>query len=216
VIDPLIESYSGNPLGLKLVAETVSELYDGNIQHFVEEETFVFGDIHEAIEQQFNRLSDLEKSILIWLAIEREAVSAQDLQRNFIQPIKRGNFREALMSLLRRSMIESRSYTEQNRESAAQATQNEVRFVLQNVILEYVTEKIIERIGDELLSGPLDLMIHYALLKTHSHNHVRENQRRLLLQPIAEYVLGYVREANLMKWAAAQLDAIRSTSRVAI
>jgi len=34
-----------------------------------------FGDIRELLEQQFERLSDQEKEIMYWLAINREPVS---------------------------------------------------------------------------------------------------------------------------------------------
>jgi hypothetical protein len=38
------------------------------------------------LDQQFVRLSALEREILIWLAIEREAVTFQTLRADLLQP----------------------------------------------------------------------------------------------------------------------------------
>ena len=69
----LMSRYSGNPLALKLVADTVQELFAGDIQNFLAAETLVFDDVRTILDQQIDRLTELERSILFWLAIERDA-----------------------------------------------------------------------------------------------------------------------------------------------
>jgi hypothetical protein len=83
----LIDRYSGNPLALKLVAETIREIFGGDIAAFLAEETAIFGGIRELLAQQFERLSTLEQDLMYWLAVEREAVGPQQLSGNLIRPI---------------------------------------------------------------------------------------------------------------------------------
>ncbi len=72
--------YSGNPLALKIVSETIRELFLGQIGDFLRAETILFGGITELLAQQFARLSALEQEVLLWLAIEREPVDVDDLR----------------------------------------------------------------------------------------------------------------------------------------
>jgi hypothetical protein len=66
------DRYSNSPLALKIVATSIQELFDGNIAEFLQEDTFIFNGIRRLLDQQFQRLSTLEKSLMYWLAIERE------------------------------------------------------------------------------------------------------------------------------------------------
>src|SRR5215213_3340467 len=102
----LIGRYSGHPLALKLVAETVQELFDGAIGSFLREETLIFDDIRAMLDQQFARLSALEQEILFWLAIEREPVTAAALRDNLVRKPPSSLFLEALRALQRRSLLE--------------------------------------------------------------------------------------------------------------
>src|SRR5438552_2633862 len=71
----LIEAYAGNPLALKIVAQTIVELFGGEIAPFLQQGEVVFGGVRELLREQFARLSVLEQSVLLWLAILRELVS---------------------------------------------------------------------------------------------------------------------------------------------
>ena len=102
----LIARYSGNPLALKLVADTVDEFFDGDIAEFLADESLVFDDMRAVLDQQFARLSPLEQEILFWLAIEREPISLQTLNQNLLQAPPRRNLLEALRDLQRRALIE--------------------------------------------------------------------------------------------------------------
>ena len=102
----LIKRYSGNPLALKIVATTIQELFDGNVFEFLTQGKAFFGEFRGFLDQQFERLSDLEKQIMYWLAINREPVSAQKLQENIIPTGSQPTLLEALESLERRSLIE--------------------------------------------------------------------------------------------------------------
>ena len=82
--DMLIARYSGNPLALKLVADTVTETFGGDIAEFLAEDTLVFDDIRAVLDQQFVRLSELEQALLYWLAVEREPTPAARLRESLL------------------------------------------------------------------------------------------------------------------------------------
>lgn len=102
----IIEMYKGNPLALKIVATTIQELFNGNVAEFLEEGTYIFGDIYGLLEQHFNRLSELEKQIMHWLASNREWVSWSELRTQFEPPVSKRELIEALDSLQRRCLID--------------------------------------------------------------------------------------------------------------
>jgi hypothetical protein len=66
--------YSGNPLTLKIAANTIQGLFLGNSDRFLDRGVATFGDIYALLDQQFERLSELEKTVLYWLAIHQEPV----------------------------------------------------------------------------------------------------------------------------------------------
>jgi WD40 repeat protein len=171
----LVKHYGGNPLALKIVATAIQELFDGNVARllaYLREESLVFGDVRDLLDQQFERLSDLEKEIMYWLAIEREPVSLQKLKENILSPVSQRKLPEGLRSLQHRSLIEMSSAS----------------FTQQPVIMEYMTDRIVEKFCEEILDKKLNLLMKYSLIKTETKDYIRESQVRLILEPIAERI----------------------------
>jgi WD40 repeat protein len=167
----LVNYYSGNPLALKLLAEPLQMLYDGNIRAFLEEGWGLFLDIEELLKQQFERLSELEQKILYWLAVERQAISLEELKADFPQTISSKGLVETMISLERRSMVES----------SEKAGYSE----LQPVILEYVTARLVDGVIEEITTGRVGTFLTgYALLKAETKDYIRESQRNLIISPI--------------------------------
>ena len=71
----LIERYGGNPLALKIVAPTIVDLFGGEIAAFLEQGETIFGSVRYLLQEQFARLSAVEESLMLWLAILRPDVS---------------------------------------------------------------------------------------------------------------------------------------------
>ena len=199
----LLDRYSGNPLALKLVAETVRELFLGEIAEFLQEESAIFGGIRDLLAQQFDRLSELEKEVLVWLAIEREAVGPDQLQANIVPSISRRELLEALRNLHRRSLLE----------------QAKNGFTLQNVVMEFLTDYLVDSVCQEIQSYQLDLrqkeastsdhFNNYALLKAQAKEYVRASQRRLILTPVADRLAGSLGPAGLETRLKEKLDSLR-------
>ena len=94
----LIEVYAGNPLALKIVAQTIVDLFDGQIVPFLEQGEVIFGGVRALLDEQYARLSATEQSVLVWLAILREPVNragvAGSAQRTPATPSGAGSGRE--------------------------------------------------------------------------------------------------------------------------
>jgi len=76
--------YRGNPLALKLVAAATQELFNGKIVevlNYVQQGLAVFDDIRD-FQRQFDRLSEIEQEMIVWLAINREPNSLLELSRD--------------------------------------------------------------------------------------------------------------------------------------
>jgi WD40 repeat protein len=170
----LVQAYSGNPLALKIAAATIHSTFSGNISQFLQQQIVAYGDIWDLLDQQFDRLSRLEQQVMYWLAIEREWIAFADLHENFIPPIPQRQLVEALESLQGRSLIETSA----------------MGFTQQPVVMEYVTQMLIEHCYREITTQTLDLCRSQALLKTQTQDHIRETQVRLILQPLGQKLLG--------------------------
>lgn len=105
----LIERYTGNPLALKIAATTIESLFDGDVSQFLGQGTIVFGDIWDLLDQQFNRLSALEKQVMYWLATTQEWVTLPELLEYIAPKVSDRELLEALESLQQRSLLQKHS-----------------------------------------------------------------------------------------------------------
>src|SRR3989440_6988347 len=166
----LVERYAGNPLALNIVAETIVELFGGAIGPFLAQDTLVFGSISDLLAEQFARLSSVEQTVLLWLAIMREPVSLEELLAVLVTPLSRAQVLEAVDGLRRRSLIER--------------GQRLGSFTLQSVVLEYVSAHLVDLASEEIVQGRLALLIQYGLSQAQAKDYVRQTQQRLLVAPL--------------------------------
>ncbi|MGD1911120.1 MAG: NB-ARC domain-containing protein [Rivularia sp. (in: cyanobacteria)] len=110
-LQKLIEHYGGNPLALKMVAAGTKEVFNGRIASVLEslqQGIHIFEDIEDLLEQQFQRLSVVEKEVIHRLAINREPVSLADLATEMFTSSCKRHLLQAIKSLLQRSLIEKK------------------------------------------------------------------------------------------------------------
>ncbi len=124
----LIEAYAGNPLALNIIAQTIVDLFAGEIAPFLEQGEVVFGGVRELLDEQYARLANLEQMVLRWLAIVREPVTLGELRALLVLPSPSGELLEAVDRLRCRSLIEH--------------GQHPGSFTLQPVVQEYVTTRL--------------------------------------------------------------------------
>ena len=166
----LVERYEGNPLALKIVAETIADLFGNAIGPFLAQDTLVFGNLADLLDEQFARLSTLEQTLLYWLAIVREPVTLKELHALLVARLSPGQVLEAIDGLHRRSLIER--------------WHRPGSFTLQSVVLEYVTAHLVEQAAREIQQGRLSRLIEHGLSQATAKEYVRQIQERLLLAPL--------------------------------
>ena len=166
----LVQVYEGNPLALKIVAETIADLFGGEISPFLSAGTAIFDGIAELLDEHFARLSPLEQRVLFWLAIVREPVTLDELLAVLVSPLPPVEVLEAVDGLLRRSLAERR--------------QRAGSFTLHSVVLEYVTSLVVTTASQEIQQGRLSLLIQHGLEQVGAREYVRQAQEHLLVIPL--------------------------------
>lgn len=164
----VVEYYAGNPLFLKIVASSIQDLFDSNFSEFIkflQEHKLIIDDVHQVLDRQFERLSKLEESVMYWLAINRQPVSLQELRDHLQSPREKQKLPEAIRSLERRSLIEK----------------NLTKFTQEPVIMQYVVERFIEQISEEMTAQEINLAKNYPL----STSKVKSNHTGFTVEPIA-------------------------------
>lgn len=199
----LVQHYAGNPLALKMVAVAIEDMFDSDISRFLEyarqqKNALIFDDIRDLLSRQFQRLSSSEQEVMYWLAISRELVSLSELQSDLISGTAKQNLLETLRSLGRRALIETKSGS----------------YTQQPVVMEYVTERLVQQVEQEIslfnLSPSISTLFfnHYALSKAQSAEYIRASQVRLILTPLIDRLL-----SNGKPWLEQRLQALLATSR---
>ncbi|MDJ0555667.1 MAG: NB-ARC domain-containing protein [Microcoleaceae cyanobacterium MO_207.B10] len=172
----LVSRYAGNPLALKMVASLIRDCFSGDIAQlleFLQQDTFVLDDIRDLLDQQFIRLTELEKQVMYWLAINREPISLQDLQNDFCSPIPSGEILQTLISLQRRSLIEK----------------NAQSLTLQPVVMEYITTQLIAQVAEEIKTHNFSLLSSHCLVKSNSKDYIVQTNKSLIVQPLIDKLI---------------------------
>ncbi|MBW4552839.1 MAG: hypothetical protein KME35_17270 [Aphanocapsa sp. GSE-SYN-MK-11-07L] len=169
----LVNYFYGNPLALKIVATTIQNLFGGDCQTFLAQGSSVFGNLWNLLEEQFQRLAPLPQQIMYWLAINREWVEPVKLKTEIEPEVSWPQFLEGLELLYERSLIET----------------GEAGITQQSVIMEYVTERLLQTVVQEIISGDLRLFKTHALIEAQTQDYVRETQVQLILNPLISRLL---------------------------
>ena len=172
----LIRRYGGNPWALKVVGQTAAELFGGELGPFLAythaSQEAVFGGVRQLLDEQFERLSALERTLVYWLAVEREAVRPEQLVADLGPEVGRRETLEALEALRRRSLLERGSQGG--------------TLTLQPVVLEYATERLVTTLAQEILTAQPALLVSHALLQATAKEYVRRCQERMIARPLLE------------------------------
>lgn len=187
----LVNHYSGNPLALKMVAAATQDLFNSNISEFLaylSQGRFIFEDIRDLLDRQFNRLSEAEQKILFWFAIHREPLTLTEMQNSVIGTVPQHSIPQQLNSLIRRSLIEKAKPTLLEKKDGA--------FFLQPVVMEYTTERLIQRICTEFTTRQLDIWHSHSFIRVQAKDYVRDIQLRLIMQPVLDWLLSSYRNVS--------------------
>ncbi|MGV0028178.1 WD40 domain-containing protein [Phormidesmis priestleyi] len=171
--EQLVAHYRGNPLALKMAATSIQDLFAGDIAQFLEQGTVAFNGIGNLLQQQCDRLTPPEQAVMNWLALNREPVTLADLQADLVTELPKSKLMEVLESLRWRSLIESSA----------------IGFTQQPVVMESVTESLIEQMANEIVAEQPQVFLSHALIKAQVKDYIRDSQIRVILQPLLDRLL---------------------------
>jgi transcriptional regulator with XRE-family HTH domain len=171
--ETLVNLYQGNPLALNIISTTIQDLFNSNVPEFLNQNTLVITGFTDILEQQFNRLSSLEKQVVYWLAIHCHPVALSQLQTDIGFQVKKSQLIEVLHSLMWRSLIEK--VTEPS----------EVIFTIPPLVMKYVNNKFVEQVCDEIFDENLELLRSHALVNPQKAN-FKEFQLKPILTAVKE------------------------------
>ncbi|QSV54337.1 MAG: NACHT domain-containing protein [Dolichospermum sp. UKL201] len=129
----LCHLYGNNPLKVKIVVNTIIDLFNGNIEKFLEQNTLLVSNyINSLLEQQLNPLSVLEWQIMYCLSTDQQLTTITDLapNQNILPTVSKSQLLQAIERLYSRCLIEKEAG----------------KYTLQPVLREYVTEQFIHKL----------------------------------------------------------------------
>lgn len=206
--DVLSNRYSGNPLALKLVTETIQDLFAGDVAAFLASEAVIFDDIRAVLDQQFSRLSPLEQEILVWLAVEREPLSLENLRDNLAPARPAPEVVQALRALQRRSLLQRANRNQSESSVYPAGLWTDMRFASPNVVMEYLVDRLVQTICEEVEQEEPRWLHTYALIQARTKEYVLQSQMRLILQPLATRVEARLGRHGVGQKAAQILHAL--------
>ena len=155
-LQALARLYSYNPLALELISATIQTVFDGWVAPFLAQNTIVIPDaIQLILGNQFETLSPLEQSLLVWLAIWQEPIALCRLQTHLLTA-NPGDVIQALSRLVGRSLITRHFLTD------------EPSFSLQPMVMTFVVDTFVDAMVAEIGQAQQQQSIEpFHLLRSH-------------------------------------------------
>ncbi len=135
--EDLIRFTKGNPLALKIIAGYIQDVFNSNVAEFAKYQTWVFGDLRDILDQQFQRLSNLEKQILQSLASKENSLSLDTLKQTLAGSPATSEVIEALAALKRRDWIE----TDLNKDKNSPKTLYKIPSMVNKYVTKYQSQE---------------------------------------------------------------------------
>lgn len=167
----------GNPLYLRIIANTIANNFEGDLIAFLESDRYTYAKISNILTAQLARLSTDEKLVVYYLAIQREPVAIESMIVHFTPLGLDRSLPTIVDSLIKRSIVQAIG--------SISSRSNNKRYTLQNVILEFTTDRLRDDLSLELaVPDRLFFFNHLALHPTTSPEYIRTIQQRLFLEPL--------------------------------
>ncbi len=104
-LEQLVAYYSGNPFALKFASNTVSQIFNGDLSAFLDQESLIYGEIKRLLISQVDRISDVEKSLLMFCSQQPQSFLLPELLKKVSIDYSFIDCLEGFESLLNRSFI---------------------------------------------------------------------------------------------------------------
>jgi hypothetical protein len=148
--EDLINVYANNPLALKMVILTIKDLFNGNITEFLALKTILISKIRDLLDEQFNRLSEIEKKVMYVLAINQKLIELRGIGKELSLNLLPQEQLTALESLQWRSLLEKNSFN----------------FRQESLLRPYIIEKLVEQIQNSIENKDLSIVVEHVFSET--------------------------------------------------
>ena len=167
-----VDCYSGNPYALRLASSMIRDIYHGDVSAFLDSKETYFENIDDLLDEHFQWLTQTEKSILFWLALQREPLSLVDLRHLLLVPEEMGleTLSQAMHILLSKGLVET--------------LPEKHEFQLLTLLSEYLTRLFVKLICQEVASGELHLFNSYTFLNVQAKDYLQQRQKQEIVDPI--------------------------------
>ncbi len=180
----------GNPLYLRIIANTIANNFEGDLAAFLESDRYTYAKISNILTAQLARLTTEEKLLIYCLAIRREPVSLDILSEHFAPLNLDRSLTSTIDSLIKRSIVQAIGSDNSTSTKLPSKSRSQKRYTLQNVILEFTTDRLLEELQRELaIPDGLFFFNHLAIHPASSPAYIREIQQRLFLEPLARAIV---------------------------
>jgi WD40 repeat protein/DNA-binding CsgD family transcriptional regulator len=173
--EQMINRYDGHPMALRLAANTVKDFFFGSIHSFLDQKISVFDDLNRVIKAQFQRLPPIEQEVMYWLAINHRPCSLKELEADIVTHEHKRELLYTLQSLERRSLIQFK---------AAEQAAEGVLFHLHPIVAEYILDRFVRAVFQDVIRGKLEFFNNYALMKADAADELREFQLEKVVYPL--------------------------------
>ena len=100
----LVARCQGHPLALELALRVIQEIFNGQVDSFLEQGSVLFTDVRRRLAPSFERLSRTEVRVLYWLASQAGPMLLESLQQTL--PLSLAKLVSVLYSLKQRSLLD--------------------------------------------------------------------------------------------------------------
>lgn len=177
------EHHGGSPYAITLTASTVLSDFNGVIDDYIESRMKLPSKLMKLLDTQISRLSDLQRTILYLLAVERVPVPLQTIQEALQHSYFEDEIKDALTQLRHRSLLEP-------------VNENGCYYI-QNVLSDYATDQICKEMTGSIINilnakqakKPDKLLRDLHIITATAPHEIREAQMRTLVKPVCKNVI---------------------------
>lgn len=131
----LLNTYSGNPLALTQLKETIQDLPSDEIDFFLSDGPILFDALADRLDQQIATLSPVEYDLLVWLTVINKPVALKTLWYQLIDPHPKQSYLAAQRTLQRYGFLQH---------EAGQITLTPLlRFYLNDHLAKVITDELL-------------------------------------------------------------------------
>lgn len=192
-----VETYSGNSLTLKIVASEIKYSFNKEIAAFLNAPNMPH-ELLTLLNEQFDRFSDIEKTVLLISAIERESLNAMELWTKLVGVITVPSLNKHISNIVDHCFFET--------------LKDKNKFYLQPVIMEFLTQKLIDYFVDEIQNEKVCFIAKIPLIDTFAKEYILDIQKENIVFPLRDILLrnGESRCFDLLMALTRKVDNTRS------